>query len=252
MELKTELAEITDYVKLLYDCMRKEYEDPREGVHLSDLIHCPRQSYFKSILGVKHNDRTLCYFFDGAGIHMILQKLFGKYHHDRFKIESTRKINDVLSFTPDVIDTETNTILEIKTARSPVINYSPRPDHVEQLKAYMAFCYIEKGVVFYHLITKEQNNLFTQWPIFLSKTDAAKIREHWLDEAQSLQFAIRMNDKTLARHIADNPAKNWMCGNYCDYTQYCDEGKAAVKRKIEASMSAPSYRPKRPYTRKVL
>ena len=228
-----EAEEFEDYEQLLLDILHREYESPREGIHLSDLIHCPRQSYFKVILGAKHNERTLAYFFDGAGIHLIMQKLFDKYHPNRFKIENTQKINDILTFTPDIIDTYTNTILEVKTARSTVINYKPRADHVEQLKAYMAFNKTYNGVVFYHLITKEQTNLFTPYKIQITPLEAEEIRAHWLKEAESLQYAITHNDKNLARHIANDPAKRWMCNGYCDYVEYCPEGKRAVDDIIE-------------------
>lgn len=237
-------VKIVDYKSLLLDVLHKEFESPREGIHLSDLIHCPRQSYFKVILGAKHNERTLAYFFDGAGIHMILQKLFDKYYPGRFKIENTKKVNDILTFTPDIIDTETDTIIEVKTARSQIINYAPRPDHVEQLKAYMAFNAMSNGVVFYHTITKEQQNLFVQWPIHITAKESAEIRKHWLEEAENLRFAIKMNDKTLARHIANNPDKNWMCLGYCDYIEYCDEGRAVRKRIIDertANQKAKTY-----------
>ena len=236
-KLFTEL-EPPNYKELLMDVMKKEFESPRPGIHLSDLIHCPRQSYFKVILGTTHNERTLAYFFDGAGIHMILQKLFDKYHPGRFKIENKTNINDVLTFTPDIIDTQTNTIIEVKTARSPVINYAPRPDHVEQLKAYMAFNGMSDGVVLYHLITKEQNNLFTQWSVHISAAEADSIRKHWLVEAAMLNSAIKHNDKNMARHIAGDNTKNWMCKGYCDYLQYCDEGKVAVDRIIERRAEA--------------
>lgn len=243
MELiRVTTQEFEDYETLLLDIMRKEYETPREGIHLSDLIHCPRQSYFKVILGVKHNERTLAYFFDGAGIHMILQKLFDKYYPDRFKIENTQKIDGILQFTPDVIDTYTDTILEIKTARSPVIVDAPRPDHVEQIKAYMAFNNMYNGVVFYHLITAQQENLFTGHRVQITPIEAEKIRKHWLSEAEDLKFAIRHNDKTLARHIADDWGKNWMCNGYCDYLEYCDEGKAAVDRIIQRRAEAKQLR----------
>lgn len=234
----TAIVTIPNYKELLMDVMHKEFESPRPGIHLSDLIHCPRQSYFKVILGTKHNERTLAYFFDGKGIHMILQELLTKYYPGRFRVEDTKKINDILQFTPDIIDTETNTIIEVKTARSQVINYAPRPDHIEQIKAYMAFNAVLDGVIFYHTITKEQTNLFVQWPVHISAREAESIRKHWLSEAVLLQSAIKHNDKTLARHIADNQAKNWMCNGYCDYLEYCDEGKAAVSQIIEARTAA--------------
>jgi len=221
-----------DYEKLLLDILHEEYETPREGIHLSDLIHCPRQSYFKVILGSKHNERTLAYFFDGAGIHLIMQKLFDKHRPNRFKVEDTKKINDILQYTPDIIDTVKNTILEVKTARSPVINYAPRADHVEQIKAYMAFNKTYNGVIFYHLITKEQNNLFTAHRIQITPLEAERIRAHWLQEAEDLQYAINHNDKTMARHIADDPSKRWMCNGYCDYLQYCTDGRRAVDQII--------------------
>lgn len=238
----TATEEFEDYEQLLMDVMRREFESPRSGIHLSDLIHCPRQSYFKVKLGVKHNERTLAYFFDGKGIHMVLQQLFDKYHPGRFKIENTKKINDLLEFTPDVIDTYTDTILEIKTARSPVIINAPRPDHIEQLKAYMAFNNMFNGVVFYHLITKEQKDLFTCHRVQITPLEAEMIRNYWLNEAEDLQYAIKRNDKTLARHIANNPAKNWMCNGYCDYVQYCPEGKAAVSQIIEARAASKEMR----------
>lgn len=238
--------EFEDYSQLLIDILHREYETPRDGIHLSDLIHCPRQSYFKVKLGVKHNERTLAYFFDGKGIHMALQELFDKYYPGRFKIENKTNVNDILTFTPDVIDTYTDTILEIKTARSPVIVEAPRPDHVEQLKTYMAFSNIYNGVVIYHLITKEQKNLFTTHLVQITPLEAESIRKHWLSEAKSLKHAITHNDKRLARHIADNPDKTWLCNGYCDYVQYCDEGMRArdelIARRVEAKIARSASR----------
>jgi hypothetical protein len=263
--------QLEDYEKFVIDLLKKEFETPRDvenpnvewnnvheyihsqlkqtptyeqdpKIHLSDLIHCPRQSYFKIILGVTHNERTLSYFFDGKAMHLMLQYLFDKYYPGRFTMENRTKVNDLLTFTPDIIDLEKNTIIEFKTARSPVINDAPRTDHVEQLKAYMAFTRIYNGVVLYHLITKEQENLFTAHRIQITPLEADIIRRTWLKEAESLQNAIKHNDKQLARHIADDYGKNWMCNGYCDYTQFCDEGKAAIERIIARRMEAKELR----------
>lgn len=266
--------EFEDYVEFIVTLLKKEFENPRdtpnpnvnwknveeyarsmlaEGkeaptekitakIHLSDVIHCPKQSYFKIIMGVTHNLRTLSYFFDGKAMHLMLQYLFDKYYPGRFKMENKTQINDILTFTPDIIDLQKNTIIEFKTARSPVIVDAPRPDHVEQLKAYMAFTNIYNGVVLYHLITAEQENLFTAHRVQITPMEAERIRRHWLDEAEDLRYAIRNNNKQLARHIANDYSKNWMCGNYCIYTPYCPEGTAAVKRIIEKRAEAKALR----------
>jgi len=270
-----ENEEFEDYVALLTRLLRYEFETPRdkpnphiryvnilngetihhadltpndihpnepEPPHLSDIIHCPKQSYFKKIMGVSHNMRTLSYFFDGKAMHMMLQYLFDRYLPGRFLMENRTNVDDKIVFTPDIIDKEKNTIIEFKTARSPVINDAPRPDHIEQLKAYMAFTRIYNGVVLYHLITKEQENLFTAHRVQITPLEALEIREHWLKEAASLQFAVKNNNKHLARNIADDYSKNWMCNGYCDYLQYCDEGKAAVERIIQKRVEAKELR----------
>ena len=115
------LVKTPDYTELIFDVCRKEWGEERPGIHLSDLIKCPLQSYFKIQFGVKHNEKTLAYFFDGAGIHQTLQRLFDKYYPGRYLIENSRSVNGILTYTPDIIDTYTDRIIEFKTARSPVI-----------------------------------------------------------------------------------------------------------------------------------
>ena len=238
------LVRTPSYTELLIDILHKEYDSTRPGVHLSDLIKCPLQSYFKFQYGVKNNEKTLGYFFDGAGIHTILQKLFDKHYPNRFKIEDSRSVDGMLTYTPDIIDTETNRILEIKTARSPVITKEPRADHVEQLKAYMAFSGLSDGVVIYHLLTKEQQNLFTQWEIHITAKEADTIRKEYLKKSNQLREAIDKKTPEILDKAADNPDKRWLCNGYCDYVDKCPAGQAATKQLIEerkANYKAKEY-----------
>ena len=106
----------------------------------------------------------------------------------------------------------------------------------------MAFTHIYNGVVLYHLITAQQENLFTAFQIQITPFEAMEIIEHWLDEAKSLSEAVKRNDKTLARHIANDPSKTWLCNGYCDYLGYCDEGKKAVDELIKRRTEAKALR----------
>jgi len=58
------------------ESLRAQY-DERDGIHVSDLIYCLREAYFKKTAPKELTETQLMFFLDGARRHVALQSLSG-------------------------------------------------------------------------------------------------------------------------------------------------------------------------------
>ena len=63
-----------------------EYGKEREGIHVSDLLYCPRKTCYNKIDPRPINNKQLNFFTSGKAIHGALQSLVKK-NPDRYEIE---------------------------------------------------------------------------------------------------------------------------------------------------------------------
>ena len=261
-------VEEEDYAETILFKLKKKYQTPRLGLHLSDIVGCPRQSAFKTIKGWIVNERTAYNFADGEAIHRFFEDIITQDEDpNRYEIEKTQWINKFLEFTPDIFDKWTETVIDIKTSRTDKPQYRPYDENIEQITAYMAFKDAKSGVLLYHILTAEQELLTVQWRIrvvstkqltdyinriiFITPHDLVTDKKYWLEEAESLKYAIEQKNPYLAkprpamevlnadekdlfqRKIIAKPTYAWHCDKrYCQFIDYCTEGYQAREKII--------------------
>ena len=70
--------EAHDQLKHLFiEKLQKKFGDIRDGIHVSDLVYCLREAYFRKTNPVAFTEKQLGYFVDGARRHGELQNLLG-------------------------------------------------------------------------------------------------------------------------------------------------------------------------------
>jgi hypothetical protein len=111
---------------------------------------------------------------------------------------------------------------------------------------YMAMMDCEKGVLWYYILTRKQDDGFwREFHITLNESERQEIRHQMLDDAVRLEAAINFKNADLARNVADDEDFGWKCKNYCDYVDLCPQGyatqqrlfgKGKLKSQLEASL----------------
>lgn len=82
------------------EALRKKYGNIRGGVHVSDLVYCLREAYYRKVDPVPFTERTLGFFVDGARRHRVLQELLGVESEVKVEKWGVRGSIDVLILTP--------------------------------------------------------------------------------------------------------------------------------------------------------
>jgi hypothetical protein len=202
----------------------------REGIHVSDLLHCRRLSCFKALdpepstpnlAGIKN-------MLVGAAIHREIQALLGtdEYYHER-PITFTTKTGVTVKATPDIIHKATGTIIEMKTTLSVRVMREPYSSHLTQLKIYMSILGVPIGMLFYVLLgTTTGDNHFKQYSVTLTQKERQKILNKLEKDAEEFQHGMDAKNPALVSHIADDSqyvtslGYNWMCKS-CKHQSRC-------------------------------
>src|ERR1041385_4684180 len=144
----------------LYEALYEEYGQERDGVHVSDLIYCPRKTCFQKLEPLPITNIQLNFFTSGKAIHGALQSLLKKYP-DRFEIEKEVWYNDLVAHI-DIFDRETGVPIEAKSARIKNIE-KPKPHNLKQLEAYMAMTDSDKGIILYQCLMHFEDKPFVEF-----------------------------------------------------------------------------------------
>ena len=212
-----------------------EYNKERFGVHVSDLIYCPRQSVFRKLDPQTVTDKELNFFTSGQAIHTAIQTL-AKYHK---KYEIEKEIEYVVSKDLkilahiDIYDKENNIPIEAKTARKKSLapynrvtkkygEEEPKSFNVTQLKIYMALTDSDTGYLIYQLLMNFEDNPFKIFEVKLTKEERIEILDWLTIEAMNYVNALEQKKPILARHVVNDPEMNWKC-NDCPFLNPCIE-----------------------------
>ncbi len=237
------------YTELLDQACDEKYLAPRPGVHVSDVCGtCPKEAAFRAL--DKHRKltkRSKNYFFSGEAVDEKLRNMFTdrvKGHYDTAKTVSLGPIVG----NPDLYDIDNQTVIEIKSTDPQKWTPLPRSHQMDQLLGYMAVMDCEKGVLWYYILTRKQDDGFwREFHVTLNAEERQEIRNQMLDDAMRLESAISHKDADIARNVADDEDYGWKCKNYCDYVDLCPQGyatkerlfgKGALKSQLEASVKA--------------
>lgn len=104
------LKESRELEEKLIANLSEKYAELREGIHMTDLVLCLRQSLARKLYPLPPTTKQLGYFFDGARRHQALQELYGKDNVAEWKGEF-----EGVSYSIDVYD---DYPIEFKTTRA--------------------------------------------------------------------------------------------------------------------------------------
>lgn len=234
----------------LYRALYETYQDNRTGIHVSDIVLCPRKRVFRELEPKPITNIELNFFTSGKAIHAALQDL--AKHNGSYEIEQEIYLRDdrtsVLGLTHlmqeiheetkgefmsahnldenncisghiDIYDRANNVPIEAKSMRKASVD-KPKPHHVQQLKVYMAITGADYGIVLYQLLLHFDQTPFVEFVIQMTKDEREKMLDWLMVELHELRLAIKRQDPALARHVMLDGDYNFQCRN-CPYLRQC-------------------------------
>lgn len=194
----------------LIAALQERYGKDRDGIHVTDLIYCLREVYFRKKYPQPITETELMFFVDGAERHSILAGLAG--------FEAEKSIN--YGSVAGTVDMIAEGPVEIKTTRA---NKGLPPHYLKQLGYYCAMLDVNKGF----LLVQRLNNRDSPWDlqsVEWSNKELEDMRSELVTNSTLLMNAIETgNPSKLAKHNGD-PELSWKC-RYCKYVEQC--GKEA-------------------------
>jgi CRISPR/Cas system-associated exonuclease Cas4 (RecB family) len=197
--------------------LKKKYSlEIRTGVHVSDLLLCPRKAVFNRLKEQDIGDLELSFFTIGRMTHEAVQSLV----EDNPDYEQEKLIEyEGIEGHVDVYHKPSNTPIEFKTARSKVTE--PKVHQVEQLHKYMAILNANKGIIAYQKLM-DFNSPYIEFEIFLTKAERQKHLTKLKMDKDSFVEALENGQPMWANSCWNNKDKNWLCRN-CPYKLKCKE-----------------------------
>ena len=193
-----------DQLKQVFiDKLQEKFGDIREGIHVSDLVYCLREAYFRKTNPVAFTEKQLGYFVDGARRHGELQNLLGvqkEVEVERFGVQGTI---DVLLDKP----------CEIKTTRA----RSSLPDHYF---TQLGFYCVLNGTCSGYLVVQRLLNE-NPWEFYIvewTPEEITSLEEEMKGKATLLREALALQDFHILPK-ADSKL-SWKCHG-CSYSDQC-------------------------------
>jgi CRISPR/Cas system-associated exonuclease Cas4 (RecB family) len=137
------------------DKLTEEYSNKeRNGIHVSDLVYCLRETFCRKYMSVPQTLTTLFYFLDGSQRHKGFQGLVPKLENEKsvenFGISGTL---DLFAHDIDVYGNTESTIIEIKSTRA-----KPRGELSAHYLRQGAYYCILKNTNKFTLVTQHINH----------------------------------------------------------------------------------------------
>jgi len=188
---------------LFLKALREKQTSLRKGIHVSDLVYCLREAYFRRFEPAEPTLKQLGFFVDGARRHRVLQELLGV--ESEVKVEKYGVVGhvDVLLEAP----------VEIKTTRA----RKALPNHYfRQLGFYAVMLDVPRG----YLVIQRLNG-DSPWEFYCVEWTEEEFR--LLDQelklrADLLRAALNFRDFHMLPRVEGDAA--WKCRN-CLYRQKC-------------------------------
>ena len=196
--------------------LRSRYVDSRAEIHVSDLVYCLREAYFRKIEPVDPTLKQLGFFVDGARRHKVLQEILG------VECEVEVKRYGVVGHIDVMLDAP----VEIKTTRA----RSALPDHYfRQLGFYAVMMNARHG----YLVIQRLNAAEDPWEFYRVEWTEEEIKEidrELKRRADQLRAALNFHDPSMLPEIEED--MRWKCRS-CLYRERC-KGRIQHERPKEA------------------
>jgi len=201
-----EIFEDQKDASLVLDKFRKE---EREGIHVSDLLFCPRKTYLQKKGLLPPSDEELLYWVIGKGYHSLLE---GEISEVQLQI-------DGVIGTLDTIQLEGNLVVpvEFKSTRASSRREVLEMSHwIEQCLAYAKICGVSQVRLRILYLMGDYRELKPQLKSFILKFTEEEVENFWtklLSRKHYLQFALENSSPPPPQ-----PKYDWEC-------QRCPERK---------------------------
>jgi len=205
------VVEAADLKKRFLERLEQYYNNgkPREGLHVSDLVFCLRQSYFRKTNPKPHSLRTLQFFIDGATRHSALQDLLGLEREvEVCKYNIIGHVDVMAGGVP----------VELKTTRA----RNAVPDHYfRQLGYYAVLCGVCEGVLVVQRINcKDGEEPWEFYHVKWSREEVEGLKRELRHRADLLRTALREGRPDCLPVIEEG--MRWKC-RWCDYVDECEK-----------------------------
>jgi CRISPR/Cas system-associated exonuclease Cas4 (RecB family) len=235
------------YLNLLIKSLENKYNNEnRTGVHVSDLVLCPRKAVFRKVDPQPLKMEELGYYTSGRAIHEAIQTLAQHYNDEnfrsalenakfgekcvipkgRFEEEKLVEWNGIEGHI-DLFDSENRVPIECKSTRLKDIK-EPNKHHVKQLKAYMAFLGLHKGSILYQLLLNSDGKPFEEFEIEMEDEEAKELLQTLLLDKELYLEALEKKDPMIARGVVNDKDLSWLCRN-CPHLKECCDFENKVK-----------------------
>jgi len=201
--------------------LQKRYDISRTGIHVSDLVYCLREAYWKKKDPQPQTVKTLSFFVDGARRHEALQELLDV--DSEVEVEKYGVVGHVDMLEEDLF----NFIpVEVKTTRS----QNSLPEHyLKQLGFYAVLLGVKSGcLVIQRLINEDP------WEFYLvewTHEEITELEEEMKHKASLLQNALKNETPEILPKAEQT--MNWKCQN-CLYKQRCGDETDATEARGES------------------
>lgn len=246
------LLENSNFIHKLKSSLFVKFNQAREGIHVSDINLCARETVFRRLNPKQLTNRDLNVFTSGRAIHDAIQTL-AEYYKE-YTIEKEINFNplenkwtkdidgaDLITIKAhiDIYDSVNNIPIEAKTVRKKNLGtydkstkkYSDekaKPFNVEQLQMYMALTDSDIGYLVYQLllnfddtpISEDKTSPFVIFEVKMTNNERVAMLRDMVYKAVNLHKGIEEKNPALTSHIADDINKNWKC-QYCKYFNLC-------------------------------
>lgn len=213
-------------LEVLTSALQKKFDnDERSGVHVSDLVLCPRKAILRKLEPNPTTMLELNFFTSGRAIHDAIQILAAS-EGDRFEIEKEVFYEGIVAHI-DLFDKKNNIPIECKSMRTKAVK-EPKPHHVEQLKCYMAMTGATKGIILYQLLMHFDNEPFAEFVVEMTEKQIQEQLVKMKSTAENFRVNLEQKTPMEAIGVLQNKDLNWLC-NSCPYVQRCRDQRDGVK-----------------------
>jgi hypothetical protein len=200
-----EIQRQPDIESWLFEEIRNEWSNEREGFHLSDTLAI-KQAYWRKKKPMKATNDQIMYWASGVGHEGALLRIAGLEHGE------AKQWNGIW-YTPDVFR---NFPIEIKTRRAWLAEEGKEKDTYEhyllQLKRYCACENIKQGWLWVWCLVQKQDDYTTKpelacYRVEFTDEELSTEREYMTLLKGMFEAAIKLNNCV---HLPNCPV--WMCG----------------------------------------
>ena len=206
------------YLESFMKSLKGKYEaENRGGIHISDLVLCPRRSAHRRLNPQEITPKELNFYTSGSSIHEALQILAKT--SDTYELEKPIIYNGVEGHV-DIYDRLLNVPIEFKSYRGKSME-NPKEHHISQLKYYMAILGAKQGILIYQCLMNFEDKPFVEFIIEMDQEERIQVLKKLEEEKESYQKVLEgINGIMLVRGIYEDKTLNWLCKD-CPLLEEC-------------------------------